>query len=95
MLKGGRSDDRGMSIRLIEKLGIPPRDWEGDRPYNQSTNNSSPPGSGGRTDCSIRKTIHKIGNAQKHSAYPYRADKVMFVIITDGEENASREYSLP
>ena len=30
---------------------------------------------------------------QKNTAAEYRADKVMFVIITDGEENASREYS--
>lgn len=42
----------------------------------------------------IGKTIHKIGNAQKHTAQDYRADKVMFVIITDGEENSSREYSV-
>ena len=42
----------------------------------------------------IGRTIHKIGNAQKHTAEAYRAEKVMFVIITDGEENASREYSL-
>lgn len=41
----------------------------------------------------IGKTIVKIGNAQKHTATDYRADKVIFVIITDGEENASREYS--
>jgi uncharacterized protein YegL len=41
----------------------------------------------------IGKTIHKIGNAQKYTADEYRAEKVMFVIITDGQENASREYS--
>lgn len=41
----------------------------------------------------IGKTIHKIGNAQKHTSEDYRAEKVMFVIITDGEENSSREYS--
>lgn len=41
----------------------------------------------------IGRTIHKIGNAQKHTADEYRAEKVMVVIITDGEENASREYS--
>lgn len=41
----------------------------------------------------IGKTIKKIGNAQKHTADDYRAEKVMFVIITDGEENASHEYS--
>ncbi|KGP76147.1 von Willebrand factor type A [Desulfosporosinus sp. Tol-M] len=41
----------------------------------------------------IGRTIHKIGNAQKHTADDYRAEKVMLVIITDGEENSSREYS--
>jgi len=41
----------------------------------------------------IGRTIHKIGNAQKNTADEYRAEKVMFVIITDGEENSSREYS--
>lgn len=42
----------------------------------------------------IGLTINKIGNAQKHTADEYRAEKVIFVIITDGEENASREYTL-
>ena len=41
----------------------------------------------------IGRTIHKIGNAQRNTADDYRAEKVMFVIITDGEENSSREYS--
>ncbi len=41
----------------------------------------------------IGRTIHKIASAQKHTAEDYRAEKVMFVIITDGAENASREYS--
>ena len=41
----------------------------------------------------IGRTISKIGNAQRHTADKYRAEKVMFVIITDGEENSSREYS--
>lgn len=41
----------------------------------------------------IGRTIHKIANAQKHTAEDYRAEKVLFVIITDGEENSSREYS--
>ena len=39
------------------------------------------------------RTIDKIGNAQKHTAEDYRAEKVMFVIITDGQENASRSYT--
>ena len=41
----------------------------------------------------IGKTIHKIDTAQKNTSDAYRADKVMFVIITDGYENSSREYS--
>ncbi len=41
----------------------------------------------------IGKTIHKIGSAQRHTAETYRAEKIMFVIITDGEENSSREYT--
>jgi len=38
-------------------------------------------------------TIHKIAQVQKNTAADYRAEKVLFVIITDGQENASREYS--
>ena len=41
----------------------------------------------------IGRTIHKTDNAQKNTAKDYRAEKVLFIIITDGEENASREYS--
>ena len=41
----------------------------------------------------IGNAIHKIGKVQKHTADEYRAENVMFVIITDGEENSSREYS--
>ena len=41
----------------------------------------------------IGKTIHKMGNVQKHATDDERAEKVMFVIITDGMENASVEYS--
>jgi len=41
----------------------------------------------------IGRTINKISNAQKHTAEGYRAEKVMFVIMTDGEENSSREYT--
>ena len=40
----------------------------------------------------IGSTIQKIGNAQKRTAEPYRADKVIFIIITDGMENASRTF---
>ena len=41
----------------------------------------------------IERTIHKLAGVQKNTAEEYRAEHVMFVIITDGEENASREYS--
>ena len=41
----------------------------------------------------VGRTIERIERAQKASKDEYRADKVMFVIITDGLENASREYS--
>lgn len=41
----------------------------------------------------IGKTIHKMGNIQKYAAEDERAEKVMCVIITDGMENASVEYS--
>lgn len=41
----------------------------------------------------IGKTIDKIGRAQKNTTPDYRAAKVLFVITTDGMENASREYS--
>lgn len=41
----------------------------------------------------IGMTINKLVNAQRHTAEIFRAEKVMFVIITDGEENASREFS--
>ncbi|MDR0852828.1 MAG: VWA domain-containing protein [Clostridiales Family XIII bacterium] len=41
----------------------------------------------------VGKTISKIGNAQKVSKSEYRADKVLFIITTDGMENASREYT--
>ena len=40
----------------------------------------------------VGKTIHKIANAQKQAKLEYRADKVLFVITTDGMENASRKY---
>jgi len=40
----------------------------------------------------IGRTINKIGNAQKNTAEDYRAEKVLFVITTDGMENASREF---
>jgi uncharacterized protein YegL len=41
----------------------------------------------------IGKTIQKIKGVQKNTSEEMRAEKVLFVIITDGFENASREYS--
>lgn len=41
----------------------------------------------------VGKTIHKIRKVQKSTTEDYRAEKVMFIILTDGQENASREYS--
>ena len=41
----------------------------------------------------VGKTIQKIDGTQQRSKKEYRADKVLFVITTDGMENASREYT--
>ncbi len=41
----------------------------------------------------IGRTINKIDGVQKNTAEEFRTKKVMFVIITDGEENSSREFS--
>ncbi len=41
----------------------------------------------------VGTTIHKLISIQRNTAEDCRADKVMFVIITDGYENASREYT--
>ena len=41
----------------------------------------------------IGTTINKIGSVQKNTAKEYRAEKVLFVITTDGMENASREFT--
>ncbi|MEL1136051.1 hypothetical protein AAC978_12775 [Desulfitobacterium sp. THU1] len=41
----------------------------------------------------VGKTINKIGNVQKHTAEEERAEHVMFVITTDGLENASCEFN--
>ena len=40
----------------------------------------------------IGRTINKIGGVQKNTAEDYRAGKVLFVITTDGMENASRQF---
>lgn len=41
----------------------------------------------------IGLTIEKLVSVQKNTAESYRAENVMFVIITDGEENSSRRFS--
>lgn len=41
----------------------------------------------------VGKTINKIANVQKHTAEDERPEHIMFVITTDGMENASREFS--
>jgi len=41
----------------------------------------------------VGKTIRKINKVQKNTADDYRAEKVLFVITTDGIENASREFT--
>ena len=40
----------------------------------------------------VGRTINKISGVQKSTSEDYRADKVLFVITTDGMENASREF---
>jgi uncharacterized protein YegL len=41
----------------------------------------------------VGRTIHNIAGVQRQSKPEYRADKVIFVITTDGMENASHEYT--
>ncbi|KIL50700.1 hypothetical protein KP77_13200 [Jeotgalibacillus alimentarius] len=41
----------------------------------------------------VGRTLHKMINVQKVAETDARTEKVMFVMITDGEENSSREYS--
>lgn len=41
----------------------------------------------------VGKTINKLVRVQRHTADDEKAGNVMFVIITDGMENASREYN--
>lgn len=41
----------------------------------------------------IGTTIQKLVSVQKNTAEKYRAEQVMFVIITDGEENSSRAFT--
>ena len=41
----------------------------------------------------VGKTIHHIGNVHKYAREEDRPEKTMFIITTDGMENASREYT--
>lgn len=41
----------------------------------------------------VGKTIQKLINVQRNTSEDEKAEKVLFVITTDGMENASREYS--
>ena len=41
----------------------------------------------------VGSTIQKISNVQKSTLHEQRADRVMFVITTDGMENSSCEYT--
>lgn len=41
----------------------------------------------------VGETIQYMRNVQKYAAEHERADKVLFIITTDGYENASREYN--
>ncbi len=41
----------------------------------------------------VGMTIRKTAEVQRQTSADMRADKVVFVITTDGQENASREYS--
>jgi len=41
----------------------------------------------------IGMTIHKIKKIQRNTSEESRAEKVLFIIITDGHENASRHYT--
>jgi uncharacterized protein YegL len=42
----------------------------------------------------IGKAVHKVSNVQKQTIESERAENVLFVITTDGRENASREYDI-
>jgi hypothetical protein len=41
----------------------------------------------------VGRSIHKIINVQRNTLEAEKAEKVLFVITTDGQENASREYT--
>ena len=41
----------------------------------------------------IGMAVHKIENVQEHLPEDHKAEKIIFVITTDGHENSSKEYS--
>lgn len=43
----------------------------------------------------VGRAINKVANVQRNAGEGEKAGKVLFVIITDGMENSSREYSYP
>ena len=43
----------------------------------------------------VGKSIHHIGNVHKYAREEDRPEKTIFIITTDGMENASREYNYP
>ena len=43
----------------------------------------------------VGKAIHHMGNVHKYARPEDRPDRTMFIITTDGEENASGQYTYP
>ena len=43
----------------------------------------------------VGESIHKIENVEEHLPEDYKAEKIIFVITTDGHENSSKRYSYP
>ena len=41
----------------------------------------------------VGESIHKIENVEEHLPEDYKAEKIIFVITTDGHENSSKRYS--
>ena len=41
----------------------------------------------------VGMAVHKVENVQEHLPEDHKAEKVIFVITTDGHENSSKEYS--
>jgi uncharacterized protein YegL len=58
------------------------------------TDNEYQVGGGTALIDAIGKTIRKVKKARKQTDDEHRPEKTLFVIITDGEENSSRKYSV-